>query len=273
VFLSFFILLLAAFQQERRKSLSPVTHLVLNGVIFLGLVLVVFSYSRMTLAGLGIGFVTLAWFRRDWRIPVALVIVATTLVILFLFDDTDYSRFEDRGEVRWVQKVKSSVTAERLRTSREVGRLGVTLYALNIVQERPLFGVGPGNWGNPLALTYDEHTRYVLWRDNIPFEYFYLQDNNWGSTLGQIGIPGTLAFLAILVSLFFRSVRGYQSHQDPWLRFLCLGFTVVTASYVIEGLFQPNFVIRMIAFTYWILAGLVMASLRAAPVPARKVEA
>jgi hypothetical protein len=262
VYISFFILLLTGLLQEYGKSLAPAARWGVRGVILLGLVLVVFSYSRMTLAGLAIGFVTIAWFRRDWRIPAALTLIATIIVILFFFDDTDYSQFEDRGEVRWIQKVKSSMTPERFQTSKEVGRVGVTLYALNIAGESPLFGVGPGNWGNPLALTYDEHTRYVLWRDNIPFEYFYLQDNNWASTLGQIGIPGALAFLAIFVRLFLQAARGYWRHREPWVRFLCLGFAAVTACYVVEGLFQPNFVIRMIAFNYWILAGLVMALLR-----------
>ena len=82
-------------------------------------------------------------------------------------------------------------------------------------------------------------------------------DNNFLRTLGETGLLGFISFYGILLIIFLQ-IR-HSSSQDPLVQALNLAFIAASIGLLANALYIDVFASSKVAFSYWALAGTVIA--------------
>lgn len=104
----------------------------------------------------------------------------------------------------------------------EYGRLSFWAVALEKIKEHPLAGVGLGTFGDSVAL-----------RHNIPFATWV--DNHYLKLGAEIGLPGLLAFLALLLALFILAHKLFRREGTVHQRVYALGIAGVIITMTVQN--------------------------------------
>lgn len=86
-------------------------------------------------------------------------------------------------------------------------------------------------------------------------------DNNYLRILGETGLLGMLAFMSILGYLVWQSVKNLRSVSAHLIRPLLIGFLAATIGLLINAVYIDVFAASKVAYTYWLVAGMVLASI------------
>lgn len=121
-----------------------------------------------------------------------------------------------------ISRFKSLLDPAYYQMSSEFGRLSFWALALEKIKEHPLIGVGLGTFGDSVAL-----------RHNIPFATWV--DNHYLKLGAEIGIPGILAFLALLLALFVLAHRLYRQSNDRKRQMYTLGIAGVIMTMSVQN--------------------------------------
>ncbi len=132
--------------------------------------------------------------------------------------------------------------------SAEYGRLAFWNVALEKIKENPLAGVGLGTFGDSVAL-----------RHNIPFATWV--DNHYLKLGAEIGIPGALAFIALLLALFFLAHRLFRQGSTPTRRVYALGAAGVVITMGIQNVTASIFEALANAIYFYSFMGFLLALL------------
>lgn len=84
-------------------------------------------------------------------------------------------------------------------------------------------------------------------------------DNNYLRTLGETGILGFLSFYGIIIYILYSSVRMLSKLKNPLALAVVLGFTAGSIGILINALYIDVFAASKVAYTYWLMAGIIMA--------------
>ncbi len=84
-------------------------------------------------------------------------------------------------------------------------------------------------------------------------------DNNYLRTLGETGILGFLSFYGIIIYILYTSARMLFKLKNPVTQALVLGFTAGSIGILINALYIDVFAASKVAYTYWLMAGIIMA--------------
>lgn len=208
------------------------------------------SVSRMAY----MGFVFLAGLQifkgRRW-LAVFLIPVVAGLIFMSTLDDYN---------------VLELIEQENIKQNTETGpvyyREFARFKAMNVWKDHPVWGVGPGMFGGPTAYknrssVYEEYNFHIILRTIHSLDQF------WPQALAELGIVGTAAFAALIISLlvvFFISRQQVTSAEKKGL-FNGLGaFTIIYfVFYSLSGNLNINF---MVLFTYCGFAGMGMGIVR-----------
>ena len=98
-------------------------------------------------------------------------------------------------------------------------------------------------------------------------------DNNYLRTLGETGLLGFLSFYGIIAYLIFITSKQYRQLQTPSEKALLLGFTAGSCGLLINAVYTDVFAASKVAYTYWLLAGLVLGSISLQNNQAKKSQA
>ena len=82
-------------------------------------------------------------------------------------------------------------------------------------------------------------------------------DNNFLRTLGETGLLGFISFYGILLVIFWQI--KHSSSQDPLVQALNLAFIAASIGLLANALYIDVFASSKVAFSYWALAGTVIA--------------
>lgn len=82
-------------------------------------------------------------------------------------------------------------------------------------------------------------------------------DNNFLRTLGETGLLGFITFYGIFVLIFY--LLKSNKHASPWLKSLNLAFFAASIGLLANALYIDVFASSKVAFTYWALAGAILA--------------
>jgi probable O-glycosylation ligase (exosortase A-associated) len=220
------------------------------GALLLSIPAVIVTFSRagfLTLCAIAIASL-FCFVRRRAPAPAVAVIVVTGVVMPFL-------------PAGYLDRLNTITDIEADRTGSAVGRWTDYQLAIQLVARNPVLGVGMGQ--DILAL--DEIRSRPTWRSvhNAYLEYAV-----------DLGVPGLLLFLALLVSSV-RSARRVEirAAREPALRDLSMlasGVRIALLAFVVGAFFHPI----AYQFYFFCVAGLAVALKRVcqselAGVPAR----
>jgi O-antigen ligase len=132
--------------------------------------------------------------------------------------------------------------------SAEYGRLAFWGTALEKIKESPLVGVGLGTFGDSVPL-----------RHNIPFSTWV--DNHYLKFGAEIGIPGMLAFLALLLALFLLAHKLYTRGETENKRIFALGIAGVIITMGVQNVTASIFEGLANAIFFYTFVGILFAFL------------
>lgn len=92
------------------------------------------------------------------------------------------------------------------------------------------------------------------------FTYVDGTDNNYLRTLGETGILGFLSFYGIVIYLLFSMFKSLPKLKNPLHQALTIGFISGTIGLLLNATYIDVFAASKVAYTYWLMAGLVMAT-------------
>lgn len=92
------------------------------------------------------------------------------------------------------------------------------------------------------------------------FTYVDGTDNNYLRTLGETGILGFLSFYGIVIYLLFIMFKSLPKLKNPIHRAVTVGFLSGTIGLLLNAVYIDVFAASKVAYTYWLMAGLIMAT-------------
>ena len=209
--------------------------------LFLGTV-VVFTFTRGIWLSLLAALAIFVWiFARRAAAAIAALAAAVILVSLL---------------------IPSSLRTRALSmadTGTNIERLLLWETTWNMVRDRPLLGVGIGNY----RLAQDAYVR-----DEVPLLMTGTHAHNiWLQAAVERGVLGMLALLWVAVALMIEAVRAMRLLRPAGgmpHALAAASFAALTGFFV-DGFVQNNYGDSQVALLFWLLAGIVVICGRAAP--------
>ena len=182
----------------------------------------IYTRTRGAWGGLGGGVVVVmailflnANFRKAWLAAVGSKFnkektILFSIGILLLLSLAQLSpRFTDTGLQRFDEK-KANITttvASVFQSGGDRGRSEMWRNTLNLIQDHPLIGIGPGSWKR----TYPPYDRGVMIRQNTsPVR----PHNDYLWTASEYGLLGLLCYLGFFTAIFY-AIYQTQHSTDP----------------------------------------------------------
>jgi O-antigen ligase len=131
----------------------------------------------------------------------------------------------------------------------------------NMLRDRPILGVGVGNY----RVAQDAYIR-----EEMPLTMTRTHSHNiWLHAAVERGVLGMLALVWLSVSLLGAAVRSVRRAPDARARALAAGGLAALAGFFVDGMVQNNFGDSQAALLLWVVAGVVVVCGRPAGVPGR----
>jgi len=212
---------LLAYALLQKEKVTRKLNLLFLSAAVLGLVSVVFSYSRMAVAALPLPVLFIAYLKgRKWlfiAIVLVLIIGASALVSMgeLSFKFTD-------GLLHDISK------------SNQSSRLFIWEKTFDLIKNKPLFGVGHGNFETAYARLLDSSRGETL---NRPHAH-----NDVIDKAAVTGIPGAIVYLLIWVVLFWHLHQGWHNSQlNRSKRIFCAAAAVGSIAFFMTSLSEATF--------------------------------
>src|SRR5690606_7928764 len=211
------------------QSRNPWIKLALKAAIVLMAVAVIGSYSRGGLLAI-LGMSVFLWFKSRKKIAISLIVLMMVPAMLSLMPDIC---FEKTATIETYKEDSSAM-----------GRLNAWGFALNLAQDRPLFGGGfeaftPANFYKYAPIPDDFHDAHSIW-----FEI-----------LGEQGFVGLALFIALWIATWRLGNRIIALTRDRehlrWARDLAAMIHVSLVGYFVGGSF--------LGMAYWDFPYILMA--------------
>lgn len=235
--LAFYIPVLFVFTLRKHQSLLIKVGYVSILIIFI--IALIFSYSRAAwLSVIGaLGVFLLIKFRINWRFVLGgfvMLLVAVAMswgqIMLRLDQNRQESSVENIGEhVKSVTNIRNDAS--------NLERINRWQSAFRMFNEKPFLGFGPGTYMfqyAPYQMSYEKTIISTNAGDvgNAHSEYF--------GPLAEQGIFGTIAFIALLVTVLIVGIRRYYKLLNPWVKNINLSCLLGLVTYFLHG-FLNNF--------------------------------
>ena len=214
----------------RKGMKNKLLYLAASGIIFVALLL---TFSRSA----WLAFVAIVvYFVFVWNKKWLLAIPVLAAVMPFVMPSSVISRFSNLLDPAYYQM------------SSEYGRLAFWATALEKIKENPLVGVGLGTFGDSVPL-----------RHNIPFSTWV--DNHYLKMGAEIGLPGMLAFLVLLLALFLLANKLFNLATTENQRIYALGIAGVIITMSVQNVTASIFESLANAIYFYTFIGILFALL------------
>lgn len=122
---------------------------------------------------------------------------------------------------------------------------------LDIIRDNWVAGVGFGHL--PFKQTFETYIR------TMPIFHAH---NTYLQTAAEMGIPGLVAFLLFLFTLFKYGIKNLIKQDDKYIRVMAAGVLSGLGGVLFHGLVENILYLPRIIFTFWIMVSLVLTLLR-----------
>ncbi len=244
-------LFLSGLLASRRKHRRNIATFILPPAILVMTAALVFTHSRDGWISFfaAIFFLTFLLLRIRHKTPKNLTRITVIVLVILLVLGT-------AGSVSLYQAVKGKSAASLGNPFREVPfewRIDVYRGTLQMIADRPLLGVGPGNF--PLV--------YPQYRDKKLIIFINETHNDYLQFASEMGIFSLVAFLVLLFLYFRNGIRYLLFSKNRYLLGLTLGCMVGIAGVAFHGSMDFPFQIPANALTFWVILGLTVSIGRA----------
>ena len=238
-----------------------------------GIPAILLTFSRQSWLALMVGVAFMCTIATEravlkFRLLLLIVLAAIGATVILFWEEAHFISSREFAHATMLSRLLEPFSGEYVEVSRySHGRLYVIMeVGPRLLQIAPFCGLGPGQFGSLTSRFLELGWAHIL---GIPENSEYLiNDVNWISILGQLGIMGCLAFLWVLLSLLRYAVRVYRYSNDALLRSVSLAYAGVVLAAVVLGFFGPNFEIRQFSFYFWALGGVIVQMARQDQSPA-----
>jgi O-antigen ligase len=203
----------------------------------------VLALSRGAILAAGIVFVLILIFQAKKIFRAKVLFTAFMISALVL---TGAYLALVKSEPRAISEFVDQLTVKKKDTESVVLRLTTSSQAMDMFKDKPIFGVGPGNFGPASQGNPTTKPEVIGWR---------VVNNVYLEVLAESGVVGFGAFMLMILVIFIRSILAYVKAKDDFLKALVLGLTLAFMAILIQyATFSPIYV-----FHFWFLIGLVSA--------------
>ena len=127
-----------------------------------------------------------------------------------------------------------------------VSRVNASRQALDLFGDKPIFGIGLGNFGPQVQGNLDEE----------PDTGWFIVNNEYLELLAENGIVGLASFALLIIVLFIRAIIAFFKTQDKLLKSAILGLSLALVSILIQyATFSTLYI-----FHVWFAIGLLAAT-------------
>jgi O-antigen ligase len=207
-----------------------------------GLACILFNYSRSTIVALIIGAIALVvMISARYRKWVSLILLLTLAVGIVISPDFLH-RFKNLGKTEFSIEYANS-------------RFAIWETALVMVKEKPVFGVGSGNF----------QKYYLEYRKNRTGRTLSHAHNDILNTAAVSGIPCAVLFMLLWLLIFRAFYRGYMKCPDGYQRGLILGAFLASLVFLAMAQFEAFFAdeeVRMLLMFVWGIGLAVVGNLK-----------
>jgi O-antigen ligase len=127
--------------------------------------------------------------------------------------------------------------------------------AIEVWGDHPIWGVGPGMFGGPIAFKYRSPI-YEEYNFLLILEKIHSLDQLWPQVLAEMGIVGTAAFIGLIVSIFRVIFMARQMATSDEIKGLFTGLATFTIIFFIIYTLSGNLNIISVLFPYCALIGM-----------------
>lgn len=220
---------------------APLIQALLILLIVLILTGLYFSYTRAAwLSVFGcIVIGGLIYYRINWK-PLAAFAVIVLLIIGFKWDQIQMElarNKQDHTTESFDERLQSATNISTDASNLE--RINRWSCAIAMFEKRPVFGYGPGTYAFEYAPFQEPENLTII---STNFGDMGNAHSEYLGAMAEMGIPGLLAFLGIVASIFFTSITVYNRipKSDSGTRILLLSMIMALSTYFIHA-FLNNF--------------------------------
>ena len=242
-----------ASQSIRRKRRRSITTFILPPTIFVMTAALVFTHSRdgwiSFFASILFLSIILVWVRHKTPKTLTRIAMIVLVVLIVLATTGSVSLYkamkgEGEGKVSPINPFRGAPIESRIDVYRGT---------LQMIADRPLLGVGPGNF--PLA--------YPRYRDEKERIFMNETHNDYLQFASEMGIFSSAAFLVLLFLYFKSGITYLVSSKNMYSLGLALGCMVSIAGVAVHASMDFPFQIPANALTFWVILGLTVSMGRA----------
>ena len=127
---------------------------------------------------------------------------------------------------------------------------------LSIIKDKPVFGVGPGNF----------REAYTVYRENRTGRDLSHAHNDILNAAAESGLPGAGIFLLMWLLVLLYLYNGYRRCPDGYQRGLLLGSLVASIVFLVMSQFEASFAdeeVRLLLMFVWGVGLAVLGNLKA----------
>lgn len=132
------------------------------------------------------------------------------------------------------------------------GRLKHWGVALEMFKDKPLAGVGNGNYVTLHSEYVDKFPQYY-----VPMEVDYPTHNSYLKVLSELGILGFIPFMLLHITIFIRSIKICRLYSEKY-KGVIKGLIVSMLIFFQSNLLDNMWFVPKVTTMYWILVGIVI---------------
>jgi putative inorganic carbon (hco3(-)) transporter len=238
------------FVSHKVKIVSIIT----LAILFIGFVL---SYTRAAWLSMIVAIVVFGIVKMKIRFKPLFITFISLLVLFITFQDQIFMSLENNSEQSSADlKTHLSSMTNITSDASNLERLNRWDCAIQMFQEKPFFGYGPGTYMFQYAPFQLNANRTIISTNsadggNAHSEYL--------GPLSESGVLGLLTFLLIIGAVIYTAVRTYMRLSDKRLKSIVLAAFIGLVTYYIHG-FLNNFLdTDKISVPFWGFTAMIVA--------------
>jgi O-antigen ligase len=200
------------------------------------------------------------WMARkhEWVLPIMLVVASLGFFLTI-------APWTHKVQARAASMTTGSAASEYSLENREARWTGTA----QMIADHPL-GVGPGMY--PYLQYGYTHAGNKLSFGSHSNSLGEQAHNLWLQTAAELGIPGALLLLAIVVTFFITGAQQVQRMHRDFRRNVLIGSLGATVGFAVDAMFSPSWQFGNITMFLWLTMGMGVSCMLSSPQEERETE-